>query len=333
MANKFQFKLLTGIDAQQKYDRIKDQGTHPYTFYLLENGVGYLGNTPLFGGDTKNILIKNTNFGNVSSNEEAIIKNVLYFITSDITITDSTGTIDAKKGSIFVADATGQTVTELSKEIFSTYMADYVTNKAIKSTNIMNNDGTHVDPTKLDKEELITAKAVKEFVQSTMTSQSVLDIAFFNDVSNTKTVTKEDIQANQIDLVFKNNGTVTVSLKDLNDVHENDVIFAFAVTTNNNTQYVPVNLHSLIDNYEGGTCDTTTVSVVDSTNGKNHTKEIKVEVNKSTIDDSVINAAIEKAITDSYTGDTLDENKFISEKQLATILANVLKNFVQYSEE
>lgn len=333
MANKFQFKLLTGIDAQQKYDRIKDQGTHPYTFYLLENGVGYLGNTPLFGGDTENIHIKNTNFGNVSSNEEAIIKNALYFITSDITITDFTGTINAKKGSIFVADATGQTVTELSKEIFATYMADYVTNKAIKSTNIMNDEGTHVDPTKLDKEELITAKAVKEFVQSTMTSQSVLDIAFFNDVSSTKTVTKEDIQANQIDLVFKNNGTVTVSLKDLNDVHENDVIFAFAVTTNNKTQYIPVNLHSLIDNYEGGTCNTTTVSVVDSTDGKNHTKEIKVEVNKSTIDDSVINAAIEKAITDSYTGDTLDENKFISEKQLATILANVLKNFVQYSEE
>ena len=137
-----------------------------------------------------------------------------------------------------------------------------------------------------------------------MTSQSVLDIAFFNDVSNTKTVTKEDIQANQIDVVFKNNGTVTVSLKDLNDVHENDIIFAFAVTTNDQTQYIPVNLHSLIDNYEGGTCNTTTVSVVDSTNGKNHTKEIKVEVNKSTIDDSVIKAAIEKAITDSSKSST-----------------------------
>ena len=46
MANKFQFKLFTSSDPQAQYDALTTKDD--YTFYLLKNGVGYLGNVKLF---------------------------------------------------------------------------------------------------------------------------------------------------------------------------------------------------------------------------------------------------------------------------------------------
>ena len=46
MANKFQFKLLTGTDPQAQYDAITTKDG--MTFYLLKTGIGYLGDTKLF---------------------------------------------------------------------------------------------------------------------------------------------------------------------------------------------------------------------------------------------------------------------------------------------
>ena len=46
MANKFKFKILTGTDPQAQYDAITTKDS--MTFYLLKNGVGYLGTTKLF---------------------------------------------------------------------------------------------------------------------------------------------------------------------------------------------------------------------------------------------------------------------------------------------
>ena len=46
MANRFQFKLLTGSDPQAQYNAISTKDA--YTFYLLKNGIGYLGTTKLF---------------------------------------------------------------------------------------------------------------------------------------------------------------------------------------------------------------------------------------------------------------------------------------------
>lgn len=55
MANgKFQFKLLTGDNPDSQYAAIT---THdPLTFYLLGNGKGYLGDTPLFGDSAIEII-------------------------------------------------------------------------------------------------------------------------------------------------------------------------------------------------------------------------------------------------------------------------------------
>ena len=46
MANKFQFRLFTGEDPQAQYDAITVKDS--MTFYLLKNGVGYLGEQKLF---------------------------------------------------------------------------------------------------------------------------------------------------------------------------------------------------------------------------------------------------------------------------------------------
>ena len=52
MANKFQFKLLTGSDPQAQYNAISTKDA--YTFYLLKNGIGYLGTTKLFDASADN---------------------------------------------------------------------------------------------------------------------------------------------------------------------------------------------------------------------------------------------------------------------------------------
>ena len=52
MANRFQFKLLTSADPQAQYDAITTKDS--MTFYLLKNGVGYLGTTKLFDASANN---------------------------------------------------------------------------------------------------------------------------------------------------------------------------------------------------------------------------------------------------------------------------------------
>ena len=54
MANKFQFKLLTSADPQAQYDAIVTKDD--MTFYLLKNGVGYLGGVKLFDANSDIIV-------------------------------------------------------------------------------------------------------------------------------------------------------------------------------------------------------------------------------------------------------------------------------------
>ena len=57
MANKFQFKLLTSADPQAQYDAIVTKDD--MTFYLLKNGVGYLGSVKLFDANSDSELVTN----------------------------------------------------------------------------------------------------------------------------------------------------------------------------------------------------------------------------------------------------------------------------------
>ena len=135
MANKFQFKLLTSADPQAQYDAIVTKDD--MTFYLLKNGIGYLGSVKLFDANSDSELVTNMltdgyTGDNISiastkaivdyvtakvSNASGIL-NTAFFrkveshtITAD-DLTDSSitlpsGTVEGEVGLLFTADVNG----------------------------------------------------------------------------------------------------------------------------------------------------------------------------------------------------------------------------------
>lgn len=347
---KFQFRILTGATeaaCKAMYDSLINSETHlhdPYTFYLFDKGgVGYLGDTPLFGGDA-------SKFNMISSNITAdILKpNSFYFVTADCTITDGQATPvthTAKTGSIWVTNASS-IPQELSLSIFTTYMTKYVLENTIHSDNASldkNFTGTDTD--------LMTSGAVSTFVNAVVNSQAILSISFFK-AAKSVTLTAADITAGKVtfntdeedpDTHDPITATATISAND----HEGDIGLVFFCQTgaeddDGNDEWVFVNLHGLINLYSGSTSDTTVTTVVnDSADSTGHTKQIRVEVNQSEktaseFEQMVLDAiaAVDGPDASSYdptdaNGDNLSPNKFISESQLAGILVSTLNHFAQ----
>lgn len=135
MANKFQFKLLTSADPQAQYDAITTKDD--MTFYLLKNGVGYLGSVKLFDANNDSELVTNMltdgyTGDNISiastkaivdyvtakvSNASGILSTAFfrkvesYTITADdltnSSITLPSGTVEGEVGLLFTADVNG----------------------------------------------------------------------------------------------------------------------------------------------------------------------------------------------------------------------------------
>ena len=344
---KFQFRILTGATeaaCKAMYDSLINSETHlhdPYTFYLFDKGgVGYLGDTPLFGGDASKF---NMITGNTAA--DALKPNSFYFVTADCTITDSTSTVHtAKAGSIWVTNASS-IPQELSLSIFTTYMTNYVASQAVHSDDAsLNETFTGTDTS------LMTSAAVSTLVNAVVNSQAILSISFFKDVK-TVTLTATDITAEEVTFTVGEDPnthdpiTATASIS-AND-HAGDIGLVFFCQTgtdddDGNDEWVFVNLHGLINLYSGSTSDTTVVTVVnDSADTTGHTKQIKVEVNQSEktaseFEQMVLSAidAVDGSDASSYdptdaNGDNLSPNKFISESQLAGILVSTLNHFAQ----
>ena len=351
---KFQFRILTGATeaaCKAMYDSLINSETHlhdPYTFYLFDKGgVGYLGDTPLFGGDASKF---NMITGNTAA--DALKPNNFYFVTADCTITDSTstgvapdpGVHTAKAGSIWVTNASS-IPQELSLNIFTTYMTNYVASQAIHS------DDASLDETFTGTDtSLMTSAAVSTLVNAVVSSQAILSISFFKDVK-TVTLAAADITAGEVTFTIGEDPdthdpiTATADLS-AND-HAGDIGLVFFCQTgaegdDGDDEWVFVNLHSLINLYSGSTSDTTVVTVVnDSADSTGHTKQIRVEVNQSEktaseFEQMVLDAiaAVDGPDASSYDptdadGDNLSPNKFISESQLAGILVSTLNHFAQ----
>lgn len=346
---KFQFRILTGATeaaCKAMYDSLINSETHlhdPYTFYLFDKGgVGYLGDTPLFGGDA-------SKFNMISSNTVAdqLKPNNFYFVTADCTITDGQATPvthTAKAGSIWVTNASS-IPQELSLSIFTTYMTNYVASQAVHS------DDASLDETFTGTDtSLMTSAAVSTLVNAVVNSQAILSISFFKDVK-TVTLTAADITAGEVTFTVGEDPdthdpiTATADLS-AND-HAGDIGLVFFCQTgvegdDGDDEWVFVNLHGLINLYSGSTSDTTIVTVVnDSADSTGHTKQIRVEVNQSEktaseFEQMVLDAidAIDGPDASSYdptdaNGDNLSPNKFISESQLAGILVSTLNHFAQ----
>lgn len=359
---KFQFRILTGATeaaCKAMYDNLVDSTTHqhdPYTFYLFgKGGVGYLGDTQLFGGDGDV-----SKFNMISSNITAdVLKpNSFYFVTADCTITDGQATPvthAAKTGSIWVTNASS-IPQELSLSIFTTYMTNYVASQAIHSDDAsINSDYTGNDTT------LMTSGATKALIDAVVNSQTILQISFFKKVE-LHTITAAEKAAGT-----SGNGEITcfvdypeagdsytVSLT-AND-HENDIGLVFMCQTgeeydetdSDGDECIFVNLHRLITRFIGGDYDTTEVVINQDTtaDSSGHTQRITVNVKESqktaaALEDIIINAVgtvnDHKQDPETYPNDydktnatdALAQHRFITESQLVDILGHVLTHFAE----
>ena len=366
---KFQFRILTGENeaaCKAKYDRLAVETstgsgifTHdPYTFYLFDQGgIGYLGDTPLFGGDA-------SKFNMISSNKAyADLKpNAFYFCTANCTVTDDedphVATHTLTQGSIWITN--GSSVpNEISWTNFTTYMARYITGYAIQSdgTNLPSDD-TWDETFEGNDTTLLTSAATRTLINNIVNAQAILSISFFKAVE-LHTITAAEITAGEVTVFTDHTASIT------NAEHEGDIGLAFMCQTgseydeteNDGDICVFVNLHSLINLYTGSTSDTAEVVVAQDLTGdpSGHTQKITVNVNKSeeifhangTADnfETKIMAAIDQVINYRDDGENnqdyvpttavasgghgFSSNKFISESQLADILAHVLSHFAQ----
>lgn len=115
MASKFKFRILNGEDPEMQYDTISIKDD--LTFYLLSNGIGYLGNTKLF--DATNVEI------------ETLVTNMLEegYTGDDKTVASTKAVIDYVVD--YVNEATILT-TKFFRDVKShTIVAEDLTNEAI----------------------------------------------------------------------------------------------------------------------------------------------------------------------------------------------------------
>ena len=115
MASKFKFRILNGNDPEMQYDTISVKDD--LTFYLLSNGIGYLGETKLF--DATNVEI------------ESLITNMLEegYTGDDETVASTKAVIDYVVD--YVNEATILT-TKFFRDVKShTIVAEDLTNEAI----------------------------------------------------------------------------------------------------------------------------------------------------------------------------------------------------------
>jgi hypothetical protein len=338
-----------------------------YTFYLFDKGgKGYLGDTLLFGGDAGkfNILGDDCSYGDLKEHE-------LYFVIDDCTVDDGQDPVvestDFSAGSILYTDANG-VPTDLSVSAFAAYMTSYVANTAkVYHSDSASID----EDFEGDDATLMTSGAVSAFVNAlvddVISNQSILSINFFKAVKPV-TLTAADIASNPKVVTFQigtddsTGDPINATASLTNNDHEGDIGLVFQVqygdeydpTDNDGDEWIFVNLHGLIDTYiADSSALTTTMQISDDNSGVSghRTKKIKVEVNKSqktgadyeallvtnlvnAIDTVILNqednsnAAYDPT---AVSGDNLSPNKFISESQLADILAHVLVHFTQYT--
>ncbi len=165
-SDKFKFLLLTGNDPDSQYDAVVTKD--PYTFYLLSNGKGYLGNTPLFGGDMASPVRFLSSSGTYSTFEAGKI----YAITTDGVILGEN--VSASPKGIYYASSTSALI-DLTLASFTTAITNYIANNAVQSTGI---DNTFVGA----DSTIMTSKATVDYVQSVLSNTSILQSAFFRSV-------------------------------------------------------------------------------------------------------------------------------------------------------
>lgn len=170
MATKFKFKLLTGSDPQAQYDAITTKDS--MTFYLLSTGIGYLGDTPLFGGGAQNTVVMTS--GTLTSPESGKL-----YVLSNVTYNSETLT-----GLYFY---NGSTLDSYSDELISTYIQNILTTD-------MSTDGYTGD-----NNTIASTKAIMNLINAKLSDSSIVNAAFFRKVES-HTLTADDLTNTAIQL-------------------------------------------------------------------------------------------------------------------------------------
>lgn len=170
MATKFKFKLLTGSDPQAQYDAITTKDS--MTFYLLNTGIGYLGDTPLFGGGAQNTVVMTS--GTLTSPESGKL-----YVLSNVTYNSETLT-----GLYFY---NGSTLDSYSDELISTYIQNILTTD-------MSTDGYTGD-----NNTIASTKAIMDLINAKLSDSSIVNAAFFRKVES-HTLTADDLTNSSIQL-------------------------------------------------------------------------------------------------------------------------------------
>ena len=170
MATKFKFKLLTGSDPQAQYDAITTKDN--MTFYLLSTGIGYLGDTPLFGGGAQNTVVMTS--GTLTSPESGKL-----YVLSNVTYNSETLT-----GLYFY---NGSTLDSYSDELIATYIQNILTTD-------MSTDGYTGD-----NNTIASTKAIMDLINAKLSDSSIVNAAFFRKVES-HTLTADDLTNSAIQL-------------------------------------------------------------------------------------------------------------------------------------
>lgn len=304
MANKFQFKLFTSSDPQAQYDAITTKDA--YTFYLLGNGVGYLGDIPLFGGDAEKF-----NFV-INAGALTLEAGKLYVVAVDgVTV----GSDTIPQGVYYSAD--GSTVENITYKTIAQYIAD----KAIKD---MTADGyTGTDDT------LATTKAIVDYVKNVVNNQSILEGKFFKEVARVK-LTQDDIDG----VASSPNVTTYGAIFSGVDNHVDDIGLVFTLDATNTASddsddvYVFVNLHELMHTYTVESSDSITMTETpDGSHGSKFKAELKVNSTEKSIVVDSDGVHLEKAtsINDGDGTDSTPEpsaDKLVTEEALVNYVIN-----------
>ena len=170
MATKFKFKLLTGSDPQAQYDAITTKDN--MTFYLLSTGIGYLGDTPLFGGGAQNTVVMTS--GTLTSPESGKL-----YVLSNVTYNSKVLT-----GLYFY---NGSTLDSYSDELIATYIQNILTTD-------MSTDGYTGD-----NNTIASTKAIMDLINAKLSDSSIVNAAFFRKVES-HTLTADDLTNSAIQL-------------------------------------------------------------------------------------------------------------------------------------
>lgn len=330
---RFKFQIITGTTVEQcqsVYNGITTKDND--TFYLFnQGGIAYFNSTKLFDA-TNGAAGNDVRFGLISANATAgtdFSAGQLLFITADATLTDAQSTpvtYSTKKGEIWKVGAAPNLIPEnLTLNAVKETITKMITNGDIIDDTAASTNGFDAT-SNANKNKLITAGAVQTLIDASTSDSALASVEFFNDVvSVTLSASNMDTSGATPTVTFDTNDKddqdqpITATAVLPSGSVAGDIGLAFRVQVGeeydesdpDNDRWVFVNLKDLI------------------TKSSETGSSFATKVNSGA--DALADGSSYDPTANTTNGN-LSANKFVTESQLASILANLLKDYVKYDK-